>query len=347
MARVFIAAVFFSSIIGLGTGVAEGKRTSAVHTVKKGQTLWSISRSYGCKLEQLKSANNLQGTMLRPGQKLRIPACSGRRSRSGGGFSDRLILTHYVVKGDSLGRIAKRYDTTVKKIRRRNKLKSNLIRPGQKLRIEVGASGKGRTINGQSVGSARRGKLVNGMQLPTGRSYYRRRPHRAWGANHTIYHIRRAASIVRAKYPKIHKLAIGDISSRKGGKLAQHKSHRSGRDADLGFYYKKRPKGYPRSFVKSRKKNLHLDATWTLLRTFAETANAEGGVDVMFLNYELQEIFYKHAKKRGVKQRTLDKWFQYPRGKGSRQGIIRHEPGHDSHVHVRFKCPSGDKGCKD
>lgn len=347
MTRMFVTAAFLATTVGIGTGVAEGrKKKTSTHVVKRGQSLWTISRSYGCNVEQVKEANDLGQNMIRVGQKLTIPPCDGpvRRSKR---RAERLILTHYVTKGDSLGRIARRYDTTVKKIRKRNRLKNNIIRPGQKLLIEVGASGKGRAIKGQSIGSSRRGKLKNGMQLPTGRSYYRRRPHRAWGVNHAIYHIRRVASYVRSKYPRIHKLSIGDISSRRGGKLASHKSHQSGRDADIGFYFKKKPKNYPQTFVKANKKNLNIPATWAMLRAFVETADSSSGVEKMFLNYELQKIFYKYAKKRGVSKRKLKKWFQYPNGKGSNNGIIRHDPGHDSHVHVRFKCPKGDSGCRD
>ena len=39
------------------------------------------------------------------------------------------------IKGDNLGLIAKRNRTTVKEIMRWNRLKSTVIRPGQKLRI--------------------------------------------------------------------------------------------------------------------------------------------------------------------------------------------------------------------
>jgi len=70
-----------------------------------------------------------------------------------------------------------------------------------------------------------------------------------------------------------------------------------------------------------------------------------GGVEKIFLVHELQKVFYDHAKKRKVSQRTLDQMFQYPRGRGADHGCIRHEPGHDDHIHVRFKCPPGDGKC--
>lgn len=47
------------------------------------------------------------------------------------------LLTYTVKKGDGLGRIADKYDCTITEIKTWNKLKSNLIRPGQKLKIYV------------------------------------------------------------------------------------------------------------------------------------------------------------------------------------------------------------------
>lgn len=331
---------------GLTASSAEGRKTSRFHTISSGETLWDIARGYGCEVDAVKRANKLDGNMIRPGQKLAIPRCTGKASKQGGGGAGgRTVLTHYVMSGDTLIDIAKRYDTTVKDIQRRNKLSGSMIRPGQRLRVVVGKDGRGRPIPGQSVGESDKGKLINGMQLPRGPGYYRRRPDRAWGANHTIFHIRRAISVVRARFPKIHDLAIGDISRRTGGKLAQHKSHQSGRDADIGFYYTKRPKGYPRSFVEGTGKNLDMRATWAMLSAFADTARSPGGVEKMFLDYDLQKLFYEWAMKRGVDKSKLERMFQYPHGRGTSSGIIRHEPGHSGHVHVRFKCPEGDKAC--
>jgi LysM repeat protein len=42
------------------------------HTVQMGETLYSISRQYGCSVEQLKEWNPQMGDVLRAGEKLRI-----------------------------------------------------------------------------------------------------------------------------------------------------------------------------------------------------------------------------------------------------------------------------------
>ena len=59
---------------------------------------------------------------------------------------------------------------------------------------------------------------------------------------------------------------------------------------DIGFYFKKRPKAYPKEFVVARPSTLNFSATWTLLSAFAGTASSDSGVERIFLGYEGQEI---------------------------------------------------------
>lgn len=329
-------------IVGVFANDASARGPARSHIVQAGQTLWEIASVYGCGVDDIQGANKIDDNHILPGQKLAIPRCKGARS---GSVPQLYILTHLVSEGDTLYEIAKHYDTSVEDLRSRNQLSGNIIKPGQELRIAVGKDGQGRPIPGQSIGSAANGRLEHGMQLPRGKGYYRRRPHRAWGANHTIYHIRRAISTVRSRHPKLHDVAIGDLSRRKGGPLGGHRSHQSGRDVDIGLYFKKVPKGYPRNFIRGTKRNVDISATWHLIEAFADTADTSSGVAMMFLDYDLQKLLYEEAKANGVSKPRLRKLFQYPRGKSSPTGIIRHEPGHGGHVHVRFKCPPSDNNC--
>ncbi len=329
-----------------------------VHVVEDGQTLWAISKMRGCSVRAIADANDIEpDDFIRPGQKLTIPSCSGddvdidepaprgrrtaaREPRDAGG-----AVLHTIGAGDTLSGLAKKYDTSVDAIKRRNNLSTDMLRDGHDLIIVPGVSGSGRPVLGQSRGLPYSGRLFRGMQLPDSRAYHRRRPYRAWGTSHLIAHVKRVAEAVRRRYPKVHKVAIGDISSKEGGYLPPHHSHQSGRDIDIGFYFKKKPDGYPTAFIVGTGKNLDLSANWLMLERFCSTMGERGGVEKIFLNHELQKLFYDHAKKRKVSQRTLDRMFQYPRGRGADHGCIRHEPGHDDHIHVRFKCPPGDGKC--
>jgi hypothetical protein len=60
----------------------------------------------------------------------------------------------------------------------------------------------------------------------------------------------------------------------------------------------------------------------------------------------VQRLLYDWAKEHDVDEDKLDKIFQYPHGRGSSNGLVHHEPNHNNHLHVRFKCPHGDSACR-
>lgn len=265
-----------------------------------------------------------------------------------------------VASGDTLGEIARRYACPIEAVQKQNKLRSTKILAGQTIAVPVcGSEGKAKgkarvakaiapsepvIVLGQSIGKPWHGKLAKPTRLPSGRGYLIRRPLRAFGTRRLVDSVRDAVAAVRADHPKVHTLAIGDLSQKKGGAISEHHSHQSGRDVDIGFYFKRRPAGYPDSFVKGTAANLDLPATWDLLVAFARTADDKGGVQAIFLDYDVQGILYEWARGRGVSEKYLDKLFQYPNGRGS-DGLVRHEPHHDDHFHIRLQCPPGDSGC--
>jgi murein endopeptidase len=198
---------------------------------------------------------------------------------------------------------------------------------------------------GQSIGAPWSGRLRNATRLRLGDGAHIRRPLRSYGTRTTVEHVTRAVRGTLAAFPKTHVLAIGDISAKEGGWISEHSSHRSGRDVDLGLFFKKRPSGYPASFVSATEANLDRAATWALLANLLDTVGEDGGVQVIFLDFEVQGMLYKWAAANGVSTRRLDRIFQYPHGRGSPAGIVRHEPNHDNHFHVRFRCAKADTGC--
>ena len=201
-------------------------------------------------------------------------------------------------------------------------------------------------IKGQSVGAPWSGILRDAAELPDGDGYVIRRPWRRFGTRTTVDFIERVVSDVRDQFPDEHILAIGDISAEHGGQITEHHSHQSGRDVDIGLFYKQKPAAYPQSFVPATAENLDCAATYALVAGFASTANEPGGAQVIFLDYDVQRMLYEWAKEHDVDEDTLDKTFQYPHGRGSSNGIVHHEPNHDNHIHVRFKCPRADSACR-
>ncbi len=201
-------------------------------------------------------------------------------------------------------------------------------------------------VRGQSVGAPWQGKLRNASKLVSGKGYFIRRPHRVFATRTTIQHTKRAIAETRADHPKAHLLAIGDFSEEHGGAISGHASHRSGRDVDLGLFYKQKPKDYPENFVVATAETIDRPATWRLIIALAQTATADGGVQVMFLDYEVQGILYKWAKANGVSTKRLGQLFQYAHGRGQAGGLIRHTPNHADHLHVRYRCAKADGNCR-
>jgi penicillin-insensitive murein endopeptidase len=127
-------------------------------------------------------------------------------------------------------------------------------------------------------------------------------------------------------------LVIGHLSARNGGRLSPHKSHQSGRDADVGYYYK----AGPRSFVHATEDNLDLPRTWALVKA----AVTETTVEMILVDRAVQRVLSDYAQRSGEDPAFLDEVFQV-RGKNPR-APIRHVHGHDNHIHFRFHNPAAE-----
>lgn len=197
----------------------------------------------------------------------------------------------------------------------------------------------------QSFGAPWDGYLQNATKF-TMRGVYIRRPSRAFGTHKTVDFTKRAIRETRERHSHVHPLAIGDLSAETGGFVSDHHSHQSGRDVDLGLYYKKEPAGYPSVFIDGNQSNLDIPAMWTLISKLAATANKDGGVQIIFLDHEVQGVIYRWAKKKKVSDAKLERIFQYASGRGANAGIVRHYRNHQHHLHVRFNCTRAERNCR-
>ena len=115
--------------------------TKHVHIVRSGQSLWSISRSYGVTTKALAKWNGMAPIdTLRVGQKLVVwttAKLSSAASISQTRPSNALHALRYIVrKGDSLYRIANKFNISVTDIKRWNQV-GKYLQPGQKLKLYV------------------------------------------------------------------------------------------------------------------------------------------------------------------------------------------------------------------
>jgi len=109
------------------------------YKVKKGDSLYTISKQLGIPADEIKKANRLTGNKLKAGQILSInqtgPPASVRVK------SKTRSVDHYTVKkGDTLARISKKTGVPAKQIAALNNIHSNQLRAGRSLILSVPAS---------------------------------------------------------------------------------------------------------------------------------------------------------------------------------------------------------------
>ena len=97
------------------------------YTVQKGDSLWKIANKFGITVEELKNLNNLKTNTITVGQNLKVKLDEEKP------VEDYLIYT--VKSGDSLWKIANKYNTTVDTLMNINNLKGTTLTINQQLLI--------------------------------------------------------------------------------------------------------------------------------------------------------------------------------------------------------------------
>lgn len=205
-----------------------------------------------------------------------------------------------------------------------NKPKSQAIRSRRARRVKSRSSHARKSKVTKAVRS-RRGRYV---QLQSGPGINVRNPRRSWGTRLAVRLLKEMGESYARAFPTAAPIWIHDLSRRRGGTLRPHKSHRRGKDVDIRVVLNYDTKFYRRASAKT----LHLERTWFQIKTLLKSR----AVQYIFLDYRLQKVLYGYAKKKGVSDERLKELFQYPRGRRSNNGIIRYEPGHANHLHIRF-----------
>ncbi|MDJ0738460.1 MAG: transglycosylase SLT domain-containing protein [Gammaproteobacteria bacterium] len=107
------------------------------HTIRPGDSLNRIARDYAVTVDAIRRTNGLRGSRIRAGETLLIPlsdavtlasASSNRQARQ--------RLRYRVRKGDSLYAIARRFQVSIKDLKRWNRV-GRYIRPGERLTVFV------------------------------------------------------------------------------------------------------------------------------------------------------------------------------------------------------------------
>jgi penicillin-insensitive murein DD-endopeptidase len=141
-------------------------------------------------------------------------------------------------------------------------------------------------------------------------------------------------------------LLVGDLSREFGGPLAGHRSHQSGRDADVGFFVTDE-KGRPLNSQKLRTfdsqgrardgSGLRFDdyRNWLLVQLWLKDNRAD--LEYVFVASHLRRRLLEFAQKRPAFRKYVADAAQFLRQPSN--GLP-----HDDHFHVRIACPDKQRG---
>jgi hypothetical protein len=145
-------------------------------------------------------------------------------------------------------------------------------------------------------------------------------PHRAWGTELTITRLQELGAAYHYRFPVDEPVWVHDISTRFGGKLKPHLSHRTGRDVDVRIPLKRRTRG----LETAKSWTIDLERAWFIVKTLIDSCD----VEVIFLDRKIQRAIYRYSAKIGIpllQRQSIIKGFMY------------HWKGHEDHFHIRFR----------
>ncbi len=164
------------SVILLALALTLPAEAARAHVVQPGETLTSIALRYGLSMEALAQANGLADPdLVRVGQVLTIPEADLRahnslaeNSRQAGRVQGRAQAVTYTVRsGDNLYNIARRFGLTVRALIEFNRLDTDTLRVGQKLRIPS-AIRPSTPVQGRPLGQPVRAVLASPLPILRG-----------------------------------------------------------------------------------------------------------------------------------------------------------------------------------
>lgn len=208
--------------------------------------------------------------------------------------------------------------------------------------------GRLRAATSRSIGTANRGFLRNAAALESSETIHIKGSSRTnrYGTAELVELIEQAAAAVARAHPG-SRLAVGDLSQRGGGRLRPHRSHRTGRDADLGFYMLDSDNhAIPDAGVFVRMNNdgfgvrrgrtYAFDVARNWIFVEALVTHPDIHTQYIFVARPLIEKLLRHAARIGAPAESIQ-----------RARRVLHQPSrgapHRGHFHLRIYCPPDDR----
>jgi murein endopeptidase len=179
-----------------------------------------------------------------------------------------------------------------------------------------------------SVGFADAGRIINARPFPQGPYWTVVAPEQAWAVQETVDGLVAAMTEVNQIFPEgTPLLRVNHISKKEGGYIRPHRSHQSGRDADVAFYYKTE---VPPGWRGAREKLMDIPRNWAFIKALLRHSD----VQVIIVDKRIQKVLREYALEQGDDPLWLEGLF-----KPGPTSVIRHARRHRDHFHVRFYAP--------
>lgn len=126
--------LMFSVYFGISVFVVSAQANT--HVVKRGESLYSLSKQYGVSVSQLMQANHLSGSMgVKIGQHIAIPSKGGNSAKTLPINNVKTVPAklHTVAKGETIYAICKKYGVTKVELQQWNSLSDLNLKMGQRL----------------------------------------------------------------------------------------------------------------------------------------------------------------------------------------------------------------------
>ncbi len=192
------------------------------------------------------------------------------------------------------------------------------------------------SLGSLSLGRPSSGRLMNGVQPEPSSLLELVDPAHAFGTTETVSYLMTALNRVAELHPNTPKAFVGDLSAPRGGPLSPHVSHQSGRDVDLGFFVLGAHQSW---YQRATPKNLDLPRTWTLIRTLVTDTD----IEMILIDQSLFAPLIDYAISVGEDPTWVRSLFAI---QGSRRPLVRHAPGHATHLHLRFYNPVAQESAR-
>ena len=180
-------------------------------------------------------------------------------------------------------------------------------------------------------------RLLYGEKLPENKELYKVwHPTRAYGTPRMIDTLTQMAEDVSWEHPDADPIVIGDLSSKYGGKLRGHKSHRGGSDADIGIFWGD-GRQHMIGFMNVTAKDFDAKTNWTMVKSLLNS----GSVERILVDQTLVNALRRHVISTGELGRD-EAYLTFPTSTTNsvwmRGGVVHHHSGHRHHFHVRTYC---------